>query len=197
LTPYLTRTIAPVSGPISLTEAKSFCDIQHDLKDADISAFIDTAAADVENYTGLALGVQTWVYRAGSWPACGRIVELERSPLVAVSSVKYYPSGGGAQATVSSADYYVATGKRPGFVEFKDTYSFPALAVRHDAVEITFTAGWSDVATIDPVLLHAVKLTVRELLDRPDTIITGTIVSEVPRLRNLLDSRRVRGVVAP
>jgi uncharacterized phiE125 gp8 family phage protein len=197
LTPYLTRTVAPVSGPITLAEAKSFCDIQHSLKDTDISAFIQTAAADVENYTGYALGEQTWVYRSGQWPACGRIVELERSPLLAVASVKYYPAGGGAQATVSSADYYVATGKRPGFVQFADTYSFPALAVRHDAVEITFTAGWSDVTAIDPVLLHAVKLTVRELLDRPDTIITGTIISEVPRLRNLLDSRRVRGVVAP
>lgn len=192
--PVLTRLTGPASEPLSLADAKSFCDITSSSRDADITAFIAAARDDIEEYTGLALIEQTWVLRLDAW--LDRVITLDRSPLISVDGVKFYPADGGAQVTVSSGEYRAGVGCRPGFIQFLDTFGYPALADRFDAVEITFSAGHSSAAAIDPSIIHALKLTVREFFDRPETIITGTIVAEVPRLRQLLDSKRVGGIVA-
>lgn len=196
MTSYLARSVAPESDPVSLSDLKDFCEITHSLKDADLTDALAAARDETEIYTGLALMTQTWVLSVNAW--CERAVELARAPLASVVSVKYYPADGGAQVTVSSGQYRVAPCgfTRFGFVEFADTFDFPALAYRWDAVEIVFTAGVESSTIIPPSLIRAIKILARDLMDEKRNIITGTIVAENPHLRNLFDPHRVRGVVA-
>lgn len=196
MTSYLARSVAPASEPVLLPDLKDFCEITHSLKDADLTNALAAARDETEIYTGLALMTQTWVLSASVW--CGRAVELARAPLASVVSVKHYPADGGAQVTVSSGQYRAALCgfSRLGFIEFADTFDFPALADRWDAVEIVFTAGVASSTLIPPSLIRAIKILARDLMDEKRNIITGTIVAENPRLRNLFDPHRVRGVVA-
>lgn len=196
MTTLLFQSVPPVSEPVTLSDLKDFCEITHSLKDSDLSNALAASRNELEMKTGLALMSQTWELSSSDW--LGRIVELEKAPLISVESVKYYPADGGSQVTVSSSQYRVAQGgfQRFGFIEFLDTFEFPALADRFDAVAISFVAGVSDAADIPPSIIRAIKVMARDLFDEKRSLITGTIIAENPRLKNLVDPHKVRGVVA-
>lgn len=196
MTTLLFQSVPPSSEPVQLSDLKDFCEITHSLKDSDLSNALAASRNEFEMKTGLALMSQTWELSSSDW--LGRIVELEKAPLISVESVKYYPADGGSAVTVSSSDYRVGLGgfQRFGFVEFLDTFEFPSLADRFDAVSVTFVAGVASAADIPPSILRAIKMMARDLFDEKRNVITGTIVAQNPRLQRLIDPHKVRGVVA-
>lgn len=196
MTSTLIQTIAPASEPVTLSDLKDFCEITHSLKDMDLTSALAASRNEFELYTGVALMSQTWKQTLDSWGT--RVIELERAPLASISSVSYYPADGGSAVTVSSSDYRVGLGgfQRFGFVEFLDTFEFPALADRFDAVSVTFVAGVASAADMPPSILRAIKMMARDLFDEKRNVITGTIVAQNPRMQRLIDPHKVRGVVA-
>lgn len=185
--------------PVSLAEAQAWLRVDSQDDASEITALITTARQIVEDFTGRALLTQTWRLVASDWPAeefagVGNVIRLPRTPLASVSSVKYYPENGGAQATWNSANYHVVTATAPGLVVLADNASFPDLAVRPDAVEINFTAGDSAAASIPAGLKHAVLLVLAHLYELRSPVNVGNIVNELPfSLRHLLESHRVEG----
>lgn len=199
----LVRVTDAATEPVTTTEAKAFLRVDSDEEDTFIDALITAARQRVEDYTGRALISQTWKLVQDEWPSAhwysqlrdpqaGRTITLDRSPLISVESVKYYPASGAAQATLSSDTYHVLTGPMPGVVVLKSDQTWPDLYDRPDAVEVNFTAGYANAAAAPKTLRQAVLLLIAEMYE----VNVGNITSELPTVKALLESYRVGGFVA-
>lgn len=162
-----------------------------------VASIVAAARSKVEADTGRALLSQTFVLVSDSWP-CGYgsdadKIYLERTPLQGVSHIKYYPEDGSAQATLSTSVYRSETRAKPGFVILRADQEWPALADRHDAVEITFTAGFATPSEIDQQIIAAVKMLAKHWYDNgKEPVKVGTIVTNVPLTYDaLIDNIRV------
>lgn len=195
---HAVRITDATSEPLTLAEAKAWLRVDSDDDGTEIEALIKTARQYVENYTGLAILPQTWRFVASEWPEepqyVPNAIRLPRAPLATVTSVKYYPEGGGAQATFSSANYHVVTVVEPGLVVLAEDKSWPDLAVRPDAVEINYTAGYATTAAAPQAAIHAVKLVLAHFYENRSPVNIGNIVTPMPlSLTDLLNSLRVEG----
>ena len=197
-----TRTAAPASEPLTTAEAKAYLRVDGSDDDTSIGAFVSACREAIEEFTGRAFISQTWRMTLDTWPsgcgAEGRLIAIERAPVTAVSSVKYYPADGGAQVTLTAGTHYRVHLREngPTLIERIDDYDWPDLAERLDAVEVVFVAGADSAAAVPPVLVHALKLLLTEFYEIRSTTNIGNIVNELPRFRNLLESKRVGGWVA-
>ncbi len=125
----------------------------------------------------------------------GRLTYLNRTPVTAVTSVKYYDESD-VQQTLATTVYGVVTSAEPGFIYLKSGQSWPAIYDRPDAVEITFTAGASSASAVPPTLRHAIALLASHLYEHRQPVNIGSI-SELPfNLRSFIDHNRVGGWVA-
>lgn len=206
MTSSLTVVSAPATEPITLQEALDYLRVDNTSEDDLVTALIATARATIEQHTNRALFTQTLKLTLDAWPvldpynrrgAPADRIALPRAPLATVTSVKYYPADGGAQATMDSADYHVVPGQCPGLIALVDGVAWPDLARRPDAVEITYTAGAADVADIPAGLVHATRFLVAHLYEIRGTVAVGNIVNEIPfTVRNLLELHKVGGYLA-
>jgi uncharacterized phiE125 gp8 family phage protein len=197
----LVRVTDAATEPVTLAEASAFLRVDSTDDEALITTLIITARQMVEDFTGRALISQTWKLVQSEWPSgCsdqGRMMELERSPLISVETVKYYPASGAAQATLASDAYLVLTGPAPGIVYLKSDQDWPDIYDRPDAVEVNFTAGHANAAAVPRPLYHAVLLLIAHLYELRGPVNVGNIVTEIPyTIKHLLESHRVGGWVA-
>lgn len=130
--------------PFSLEDAREQLKNEEESSDDALITALVLAAGDLaEDKTNRAFMQSTWRFIAEDFPEANKLgfVVLRPGPLVSVSSVKYYPSAGGARVTmVEGTDYEVDTNNTPGRIRFLN--SLPAVADRYDAVEIIFVAGY-------------------------------------------------------
>lgn len=204
----LVRVTAPTSEPVSLDEAFRFLRVDDSDEGAQIEQMIQVAREMVEDFTGRALMSQTFKLVQSDWPStCGRSwetdtkdasrISLDRSPLISVESVKYFPASGAAQATLSAATYHALTGPMPGLIQLKYGETWPDLYDRPDAVEVNFTAGYTTADLVPGVLRHAVLLALAHLYEQRQPVNVGNIVNELPMsLKYMLESQRVGGWIA-
>lgn len=193
----LAKVTDSASEPVTTAELQAFLRIDSQDDATEVAGFITKAREMVEDYTGRALIEQTWKLTASDWPFqtwknVANVIALARSPLRAVTHVKYYPENGGALTTFSSANYHLLTDHLPGLLVLIENGDWPDIAVRPDAVQITFTCGYADAASVPASLKHAVKLLAAHLYERRGAI--DRDVASVPlQLQHLLDSHRVEG----
>jgi len=192
---HFTRSTAATSEPMTVDEAIRTLQLAVSDDNSYIQALIQVARDVAENATGRALISSTWVGVCEQWPNSGRI-ELSVAPVSAVSSVKYYADGASALTTVDGANYTVSTGVMPAVITLGDSFSYPSLANRPDAIQVTFTAGYANDTAVPPALKYAVRILLRHYYDNPEAAATGNF-NELPfGLRHLLESHRVCGWVA-
>lgn len=136
--------------------------------EADLVALYLAAATErLENYTGRSLVTKTYLLQVNDWPSSTKL-ELRRTPLASVTSIKYYPLDGSAQVTIDPSNYRVTINSEPGFVTFGSDYTFPDIAVRADAVEVTFVAGYgTSESSIPPILRAGILMLGRQYYDNP------------------------------
>ena len=161
----LTLKTAPATEPLSLADAKLHLAVTTTDDDALITDYIAAARSMLENQTRRAWITQTLVLTLPQF-ATTRI-ELPRPVLQSVTHVKYYPSDGGAQATLTEDTHYrVDTASTFGAIELVYGQSWPATIARHDAVEIEFVAGYGAAGSdVPPDLIQALKLALSELYE--------------------------------
>lgn len=141
--------------------------------EAALLATYQRAAIDwCERYTAKAIVSRSWVARFDRF---GSPLRLPREPVTAVTAVGYLDAAGVMQV-LAPPDWRVAgAGLMPAIGA-----TWPAVAAGDGAVTVTFTAGFADVATEAPGLVAAMLLVMGHLYRNRETVITGTIVSEVP-----------------
>lgn len=208
--PIVTTTPAQVL-PVTLTMAlRHVRALQDDMDLVDL--YCRAAVAAVEDYTGRSLITQTYTLREERWPSDGGPgrgagwgitrradlfkrtygVTLARSPLVAINSVKYYPSDGGARVTWGAANYAADTASLPGKLVVTDGVTLPDLFARNDALEIEFTAGYGTKGSAMPPMLQlAVLQLARHFFDNPSAVTEMTIEEMPYSFVQLLRSQKI------
>jgi uncharacterized phiE125 gp8 family phage protein len=191
---HYTQITPPAQEPLAVADLIGFARAGATPEEAAEAAYLIAAARDhAEGFTGRALMLSGWRVVAEGWGDDG-VILIDRAPLVAVSSVKYYAEGATTLTELAAEDYLVITGTEPGRVQI--TADLPPLAERADAVQIEFTAGNASAELIPPTLRHAVRLLASHwVLQRgkegnydPTAIPDG--------VRHLLESQRLGGWVA-
>lgn len=197
---HYSRTEAAATPALTIERARTFLRIDVTETDPELVGFIAACTRYVEDNTGRVLSEQQFRLSADAWPSgCtwnARSISLDRTPLVTVESVKYYPADGGAQATLATSNYGVFTDSEPGLVWFKPDATLPCLADRPDAIQIAFTSGNAEPDDVDERLIHAINLLVADADTMRVATITGTIVAANPRMTDLMTSLRTGGFVA-
>lgn len=176
--PYRTSLVtAPSEEPVSRTEAKLHCRVEHTADDTLIDGLIVASRQVVETLCRRALVTQTHDLFLGYWPHTGS-VEIPNPPLVSVTTVKYY-DGDGTLTTISSSDYLVSAGT-PGSVTTASGSSWPEPQVRPDAIAIRYVAGYGAASAVPQCLKQAVLLLVGHFYENREAVAAATTFGEVP-----------------
>jgi uncharacterized phiE125 gp8 family phage protein len=148
--------------PLTLSEAKSHLRLLHDDLDVEVEEALKAAVEYCETVAGRALRVShTLTQKYCQWP-CGP-VRFDRQPVTAISSVTYYDGNGDSQTLASSNYRLQASTLAAGYLEWDDDFTRPTLDTRDDAVTITFTVGYTDIASVPAMAKHAIKLKLAEI----------------------------------
>ncbi|MBY6113298.1 phage gp6-like head-tail connector protein [Mameliella alba] len=118
------------------------------------SAVLDV---DAEGFGGLGfpLVASQFIAKAGCFSP--EVLRLPFPRVTAVDAIKYVAPDGSV-GTVDPATYMLARDGRRVRVHLLAGNAWPALADRPDAVRLTFTAGWPDVASVPEDIKAAARM---------------------------------------
>ena len=164
---YLQERLTPTGSPATHPE------------DTLIEIYITGIREWVEAQTKRALITQAWTMTMDGFPSAG-FIEIPKRKLQSISSIKYIDEDGDQQ-TWSDSLYEVDTISDPGRVQPIEDETYPATKATLGAVEIEFVAGYGDAsADIDQTLILAMLLLFGNSYQNRESIVIGTISSELP-----------------
>jgi uncharacterized phiE125 gp8 family phage protein len=163
--------------PVSLAEAKSHLRVLNGESDVHIESLIAAATEYCEGVTGRSLRVsETVVQTFDCWPGCR--IQLDRQPVLAVSSLKYYDDLN-AQQTVVSTNYRLHKSRNAAaYFEIDGDYLYPSHYSREDAIELTYTAGYAainDVVAAGVVTTLGVPATAKSAVKLKTELLFGNV----------------------
>lgn len=183
--------VQPQEEPVSLARAKAHLRVDHDADDDLIMECITAAREHVEGITQRSLARRTWEWTAGRFPH-GR-VDLPFPPLVSVESVTYVDTAG-VSRTMDPASYLVDVDRGDALRLAAGTYAWPD--VRDGGpVRVRYIAGYEPVS-IPRALVAAILLVLGHLYFNRESVITGTIATELPLGVDALTARWRAGRMA-
>lgn len=180
----------PASEPVSLLAAKHQANVVADDDDPLLEAYIQAARELVERDTCRSFITRTLRYRGLAFP-CEDWLALPSPPLQSVTSIKYYDSDNVLQ-TLDAAEYSVDTDREPGVVWLTYGSSWPDTYERHDAIEITYNAGYGDDEDDVPMRARqAIQLIVAHWYRNREAVTVGVTKEIEIAYRALTNSLRV------
>jgi len=189
---YTERLVTPPAiEPVALVDAKEWCRVTGADDDDLVETLVAAARKHVEALTGRALITQTWDTFLDAFPC-----EIRLRPRVqSVTTVKYTDTNG-VQQTLASSEYTVDAKSEPGYIVPAYGKVWPSTRCVPNAVEVRHVCGYgSDVESIAQEaedLLSAIKILVSTLDKNRESVITGTIVAQLPMsFRQLISGYRV------
>lgn len=188
-------TSGPDREPITLEEAKLHLRVEHDDDDDWIQKKI-TAAREWCEVTGdrtfLSLVIQ---YNLDAWPeGDDQVVYLPRPPLQTIGSILYVDTDGTAQSLNPSTAIQIDTVSKPGRI--LPAYGTEWPLIRGETlipISIQYTAGHGTKGrNVEPYLIDALKLRLSDLYENRESIVVGTIASQIPSVaaENILRARK-------
>jgi uncharacterized phiE125 gp8 family phage protein len=174
------RTADPVNAILSTADAKAHLKIEHSDEDDLVAAYVAAATGYLDGpdgVLGLALIEQTWSQSFDCFP-CRRWFHLAFGPLLQVEAISYFDPDGQEQEFTGFRAVSDATGP---MVMLNEGESWPATAVRSDAVTVEWTCGFGpDDIDLPQPIVHAARLLIGDWhLNRENTNV-GNITSELP-----------------
>lgn len=126
--------------PVALSDVKNFLRITDTSDDSLLTILIHTAADLFEGFTHRTLINTTFTAYIDDFPV-ENYIELRRSKLVSVTSVKYYIDA--VLTTLDSAEYYTTNSDDYSRIHMVDDDSFPTTDTdRVQTVQVEFVAGY-------------------------------------------------------
>lgn len=185
----LKQTVAPVEEPLTASEAKDHLLVTHNDDDALITRQIVAARQWVEHYTQRQLVTATWHLSLDRFPTCNeRIIELPKPPAVSVTSIMYYDESGDSQ-TLASSKYILDSDSEPARIAEAPNQTWPSAQPRINAVTVTYTAGYGGEGDVPAALKAAMLLLIGHYYENRESVITGTIATELPMaVQSLVDA---------
>jgi len=164
----LTIVTQPAIEPLDLDEVKDHLRLSETSgndEDTTIMAFLTAARRYCEAFQNRAYLEQTWKLTLERFPSEAWIT-LPRPPLMSVTSVKYYGTGGTA-TTMTAGNYYADTASEPGKLRLGYGESWPSAVLRPGVgVEVEYVAGYGSAASSVPAeITQAIKLVVGHMYE--------------------------------
>jgi len=175
------RTVAPVTEPITLNEAKDHLEINHNDKDNLINMLIKTAREMGEHESARSFFTQTIVAQLDDFPTSN--IELIYGPVQSVTTLKYYDVDN-VQQTWSNANYRVDIVSKIAKVEAVN--SWPEVYDRIDAIEVTYVAGYTEVADIPSTDKSGMLMLLTHLFENRQDVVVGSQVNMMPQSSQFL-----------
>ena len=118
---------------------------------------------------------------------------LYKSPVSAITHIKYYDSDD-SQQTLASSNYILDGTSKPARIGIAVDGSLPNLSDRINAVEVKYTVGYGTAATDVPEGIRtAIILTVGNWYENRQSVITGRTATELPlSSQYLLDQYKIQ-----
>jgi uncharacterized phiE125 gp8 family phage protein len=190
-------TTPPASEPVTLADARLHCRVEISDDDALISALITAAREYCEKEVRRAFITRSYQLRMTRFPYSVPIayypfytlermpnqlfgtIELPRPPLISVDAVKYIDANGTLQ-TLDPTLYQVESGGVcQGLITPAYGLLFPVTRYEMGAVQVNFTAGYSDPTQIPSSLKAAMKLCIGHWYRNREAVSEGSF-AEVP-----------------
>lgn len=183
----------PVIEPVSLVELKAHCRVDISDDDLLLSSLIAAARQHCEDLCRRQFINATWrlsldVFPTdprciGGWPRPrpeGTDILLPRPRLSSVTSIVYI-DGAGVSQTLSPSGYIVSGDEEPGRIALAPGSIWPETqADRINSVVVTYVAGYGPAAAAVPqALKQAILMLAAHWYENRETIIVGTITSEI------------------
>lgn len=132
-------TVAPTVEPVTLTEVKAHCRIDHSDDDTMLAGLTTAARVAIENETRRALITQTRTLSLSDFPHDDQLIELPSGEIQSIISIAYTDGNGDSQTLSASA--YALNGDR---VSLKFDQSWPDVQLAGLPVVITYVCGYAD-----------------------------------------------------
>lgn len=155
----LVRVTKPSLMLLNHQELQKQCELLDGDHDSYLTRLLENATAAAERYTGRAFATQTWRLTLDRFPC--RTIKLPRPPLQSVTSITYIDEDG-AEQTLDSSLYVVATDSHPGRVAPAYDEVWPATRTTLEAVKITYVAGHTSVDDVPEEAKQAVGVMVAD-----------------------------------
>lgn len=177
------RQISPPVGlPVPLTAAISKARADGADMEAEVELEVRGIAGQVEHEIGRALVEQTWAVTLDAFPPAIKLPMA--APLIAVVSVKFVDADGQLQ-TLDPQDYFVDSVSEPAYVMPAPGRSWPATAVRANAVEVQYRCGYGPDHAAVPAAIQSY------ILGRLEAVYSQGENRNAKFLDGLLDSVKV------
>lgn len=184
---------ADTDGIATTAEAKVACGVTHSEHDTFIADLIAAAVALLDGpmgYLGQAIDDQEWTVRCAPGNVSGTL-KLPFGPVSEVTAIKTHD--GATLNTATLGDFRISYSKF-GTVITPNSGSWPTMADREDALQITFNAGAAvggPVKAVPPTVKRAVLMLVAHWYRQRETVVIGSISKEVEfGLQHLLANER-------
>lgn len=154
------RLVTPATDlPVGVSQAKDHLKVTYNDEDALIESYLMAAIRRCEDYRQSNIMSAQYELYARTWPGCNviSVISLQKSPVSAINSVKYYDADNNLQ-TVSSSLYRLQDFRVPARIEFDSAFTMPDLHDREYPVVINFQAGYIAASSVPPTLKHAILL---------------------------------------
>lgn len=180
----------PAEEPVSLESAKAHCRVDVNDDDALLTGLIVAARQLAEHLTGRALITQQWKLSLDCFPIAA--IHAPHPPLQTVESIEYIDQTGATQ-TLADAAYRVHTSALEGLIVPAYGTRWPAARNDIGSVSIVLNVGYGAAADVPQAIKQWMLLCIGTWYGSREQILTGTVVSELPRgvWDALLDPYRV------
>ena len=168
----------PAFFAVSLAEALIHLRLVGDA-DGYVAGFVlPGAQALVEELTGRRLTTTTLRLGLETWPAGGEIL-LPGPPAASITSVTYL-DGAGVRQTLAASNYVLDKDAEPAILAPAAGVTWPSARQASGSVQVTYVAGASSAADVEPSLRAAVLLACGHKYEHRELAIPGTSLVEVP-----------------
>ncbi len=180
--------MAETTCPWTTSEIKLHLRVDHSTDDDLIAQLMLAATTAAEHYQRRTYITRSRTFYLDSWPT---VIRPPYSPLVTVTSIKYYDTDGNQQ-TLSSANYRVDTYTEPGRITEAYGCYWPSIRDITNAIEVIYTSGYGASATDVPDDIRAaIKMIVAHLYEHRETV-SPLQMHEIPMgAKELLMMRRI------
>lgn len=181
----LVQSVAPSGYAITTAEAKSHLRVDGSDEDALIDLYIEVATELVEAQAGRVLLTQTWVEE---FKTSSKRVNLTKSPVSSITSVKYYDTDNNQQ-TATLSDFTLVKSEDSPYI---NSDNWPAAYSRADAYEVTYVSGYGVAADTPAKLRQAILLIVGQYYEHRMNATEAKLVEMPLAAQHLINLERAR-----
>lgn len=166
-----------VNPLFTTTEAKDFLKVDTTADDTLIDSLIKAATQSCQIFTNRYFLDTRVTQYSDNW---FEFYRLYKSPVIAITHVKYYDTNDTLQ-TLASSNYILDNISQPARIGISIDGTLPNLADRINAVEVKYSVGYGFTSDDVPEgIKQAVLITIGNWYENRQTVITGRTATELP-----------------